>query len=603
MKAIILSVFACLLMACGGERPATQGTSDAASVVNAANASQATQLNAITEEYFERWLQLNPVMATSIGDARYNDRFPNSIGTQWLADSLALEQEYLDKLLSIDVAQLDAESRLTYEIFKYGRETDIAGYTFRSELLPINQFSSTPMFFGQMGSGKSIQPFVTVKDYDDFLKRIDGFAVWMEQAIVNMKQGADNGIVQPKAVIEKTLPQLASFVVDDPKQSVFYGPVAALPVDFSAKDRERLTRAYEKAIREVLSPAYKRLHDYMQKEYLPQARPKVSMSSLPQGAAWYAYLARVHTSTSLTPQQIHDIGLKEMARIRAEMERVKDQTGFKGDLKAFIAQLRSDPQFYFKKPEDLVNGYVELKAQVTEALPKLFDIAPKADFEVRAVEAFREQSAAAASYLTGTPDGKRPGIFYANTYDLPSRPRFMMEAIFLHEALPGHHMQLSLQYEMPNLPRFRRFGGETAYTEGWGLYAESLGRELGLYQDPYPYFGALTAEAWRAARLVVDTGMHAKDWTREQAMDYMRDNTAIGEADIVAEVERYIAIPGQALAYKIGQLKIRELRIRAEQKLGGRFNVRNFHRQVLQDGAMPLTVLEDKINRWMAVDK
>jgi uncharacterized protein (DUF885 family) len=324
---------------------------------------------------------------------------------------------------------------------------------------------------------------------------------------------------------------------------------------------------------------------------------------LPQGAAWYAYLVRRNTSTSLTPEQIHDIGLKEMARIQAEMERVKNQVGFKGDLKAFVLALRTDPQFYFKKPDELVNGYAVLKAQVSEALPKLFDIAPKADFEVRAVEAFRERSAAAASYQTGTPDGKRPGVFYANTYDLPSRPRYMMEAIFLHEALPGHHMQLALQYELPELPRFRRFGGGTAYVEGWGLYAESLGRELGLYQDPYQYFGALTAEAWRAARLVVDTGMHAKGWTREQAMNYMRDNTAIGEADVVAEVERYIAIPGQALAYKIGQLKIRELRNRAEQKLGGRFNVRNFHRQVLQDGAMPLAVLEDKMSRWMTVEK
>jgi uncharacterized protein (DUF885 family) len=596
-------VIGLMLGACGGEQPSSATPTVTPVVQPASNATPAASLNALTEEYFERLLQLNPVMATDIGDARYNDQFPNTIGTQWLADSLALEQEFLGKLMSIDVDQLDDDARLTYDIFKYGREIEIAGYTFRSELLPLNQFSSEPMFFGQMGSGKSIQPFATVKDYDDFLKRIDGFAIWTDQAIVNMKAGVDGGIVQPKAVIEKTLPQLASFVVDDPQKSIFHGPIANFPATIDGKDRERLTKAYTKSIREVLVPAYKRLHDYMQKEYLPNARDKVGMSALPQGAAWYAYLVRRNTSTSLTPEQIHDIGLKEMARIQAEMERVKNLVGFKGDLKAFVATLRTDPQFYFKQPDELVTGYAALKTQVSEALPKLFDIAPKADFEVRAVEAFRERSAAAASYQTGTPDGKRPGIFYANTYDLPSRPRYMMEAIFLHEALPGHHMQLALQYELPELPRFRRFGGGTAYVEGWGLYAESLGRELGLYQDPYQYFGALTAEAWRAARLVVDTGMHAKGWTREQAMNYMRDNTAIGEADVVAEVERYIAIPGQALAYKIGQLKIRELRNRAEQKLGGRFNVRSFHRQVLQDGAMPLAVLEDKINRWMTVEK
>jgi len=600
--AIGLGVLACLLTGCGGDKPQDSATT-APVVSEATGATQASALAALTEEYFERLLQLNPVLATDIGDVRYNDRYPNTVGTQWLADSLALEQEYLGRLMSINADQLDDQSRLTYEIFKYGREIEIAGYTFRSELLPINQFSSDPLFFGQMGSGKSIQPFATVKDYDDFLKRMDGFAKWADQAIVNMKAGVDSGFVQPKVVIEKILPQLASFVVEDTKQSVFYGPVSAMPADFSAKDRERLTSAYTKAIREVTIPAYKRLHEYMQKEYLPHARPQVGMSSLPQGTSWYAYLAQRYTTTKLTPEQIHELGLKEIARIRAEMERVKEQTGFKGDLKAFIAYLRADPQFYYKNPDDVVTGYTELKAKVTEALPKLFDIAPKADFEVRAVEAFRERSASAGSYQTGTPDGKRPGIFYANTYDLPSRPKYIMEAIFLHEALPGHHMQLALQYEMPNLPRFRRFGGDTAYVEGWGLYAESLGRELGLYQDPYQYFGALTAEAWRAARLVVDTGMHAKGWTREQAMDYMRENTAIGEADIVAEVERYIAMPGQALAYKIGQLKIRELRNRAEQKLGGRYSIRSFHRQVLQDGSMPLAVLEDKVNRWLAVEK
>jgi uncharacterized protein (DUF885 family) len=384
---------------------------------------------------------------------------------------------------------------------------------------------------------------------------------------------------------------------------LFYKPLENFPESISAADRKRLTDAYTKSIVDVAVPAYKRLYEYMKNEYLPNARSTVGMGALPQGESWYAYQARRSTTTDLTPEQIHAIGLKEMARIHVEMERVKTQLGFKGTLKDFLTQLRSDPQFVYKTPADLIGGYQSLEARVTEALPKLFELQPKMKFEVRAVEAFREKSEATGSYQPGTPDGSRPGVFYANTFDLPSRPRYMMETIFLHEALPGHHMQIALQYELQSLPRFRRYGGDTAYIEGWGLYSESLGKELGMYQDPYQYFGSLTAEAWRAARLVVDTGMHAKGWTREQAIDYMRENTAIGETDIVAEVERYIAIPGQALAYKIGQLKIRELRTRAEQKLGPKFNVREFHTQILKDGSMPLAVLDAKIDRWIASKK
>jgi uncharacterized protein (DUF885 family) len=555
------------------------------------------------DDYFERVLELNPVFATAIGDLRYNDRFPVDIGAQWLADSLTVEQEYLNRANGIDANKLGDADRLTLDIFKYNRELNIDGARFRDELLPVNQFSSTPVEFGRLGSGQSIQPFATVKHYDDFLKRMDGFAAWVDQAIANMETGIGSGIVQPRPVVEKALPQLASFVVDDPKKSLFYKPLESFPDAVQPADRKRLVDAYEKAIRDVVTPAYKRLYEYVNNEYLPKARDTVGMSALPQGEKWYALQARRSTTTELTPEQIHEIGLKEMARIRAEMERVKTQLGYKSDLKEFIKQLRSDPQFVHRTPDDLVKGYDALKERVSAALPKLFDLQPKMAFEIRPVEQFREKTAATGSYQTGTPDGTRPGVFYANTYELPSRPRFMMETIFLHEALPGHHMQIAIQYELDNLPRFRRFGGDTAFMEGWGLYAESLGKELGLYQDPYQYFGSLTAEAWRAARLVVDTGMHAKGWTREQAIDYLRDNTAIGEADVIAEVERYIAIPGQALSYKIGQLKIRELRTRAEQRLGPKFNIREFHSQILRDGSMPLAVLEAKIDRWIAAKK
>jgi uncharacterized protein (DUF885 family) len=591
-----LLVLTLVLASCGSSE---KSEPTAATII----ATDKARLDQMVEEYFDKILELNPTLATSIGDARYNDRLANDISDQWLADSLALERDYLAMLSTIKAEALDEASRLTYDVFKSGRQLAIEGATFRSELLPISQFTSTAALFAQMGSGTSIHPFATAADYDAFLKRIDGFVVWADQAIANMKAGVQVGIVQPRVVVEKSLPQLASFVVDDPKKSLFYKPIENLPKDISSDDRKRLSDAYSAAIRDKVTPAYKRIHDYMKSDYLSHARASVGLSALPQGDKWYAFLARVSATTTLTPEQIHEIGLKEMMRIQQEMERVKVQTGFKGTLKEYIAQLRVDPQFQYKQTEELIAGYNALRERVEAVLPKLFDTMPKMLFEVRPVEKFREASAATGSYMPGTPDGQRPGVFYANTFDLPSRPTFMMEAIFLHEALPGHHMQIALQYELPDVPRFRRFGGDTAYLEGWGLYSESLGKELNMYQDPYQYFGSLTAEAWRAARLVVDTGMHAKGWTREQAITYMRDHTAIGESDVIAEVERYIAIPGQALAYKIGQLKIRELRTRAEKALGGRFNIREFHTQILKDGSLPLDVLDAKVNRWIASKK
>lgn len=599
MRTVIGVVLSSLLMVCGACSDQSRQVTNAVKPATTA-ATEAAKLLQLTDEYFARFLELNPVLATSIGDRRYNDRLSNDIGQQWLADLLELEQDYLMRLNTVDAAKLDPAARLTYDIFKYGRQLNIAGAVFRDELIPVNQFQSAPVEFGRLGSGQSVQPFETVKDYEGYLHRIDGFVVWVDQAIANMQAGVDSGVAQPRVVVEKCLPQLASFIVDDPQKSLLYKPIEAFPDAVQIADRKRLAVAYQKAIKEKAVPAYRKLHDYMKNDYLPKARVSVGMNALPQGAKWYAFKVRASTTTDLSPEQIHDIGLKEMARLRGEMERVKTQVGFKGELKDFFTQLRNDPQFFFKDREDLLNGYRALKATVTAELPKLFEFLPKADFEVRAVEAFRERSEAAASYQAGTPDGKRLGVFYVNTYDLPSRPRYMMETIFLHEAVPGHHMQIALQYEMPDLPSFRRFTNDTAFTEGWGLYAESLGRELGQYKDPYQYFGSLTAEAWRAARLVVDTGMHAKGWTREQAIDYMRNNTALGETDIVAEVERYIAIPGQALAYKMGQLKIRELRIRAEQKLATKFNLREFHTQILKDGSMPLAVLDAKIDRWIA---
>jgi uncharacterized protein (DUF885 family) len=557
------------------------------------------RLTQLVEDYWERFLFLNPINATFIGDNRYNDRIEISIGPQYLADSLALEREYLQKLESIDASQLTGQARLTYDIFKLDRNLAIEGFRFPGELVPINQSFSMPSLFAQMGSGSGVHPFATVKDYDDWLKRTRDFVTWVDQSIVCMRAGMAQGVVQPRVVMEKVQPQLEPMLVSDATQSLFYRPVTSFPESFTPQDRERLTAAFKKAIETEIVPAYRRLHSFIRDEYLPKTRSTVGISSLPEGDAWYAYLVKLQTTTNLTPAEIHELGLKEVARIRGEMQKVMREVGFKGDLAAFFAYLRSDPRFYYTKPDDLLDGYRALKSKAAEAAPRLFAVMPKADFEIRAVEEFRARSAATASYRSATPDGSRPGIFYVNTYDLKSRPRYAMQAIYLHEAVPGHHFQGSIQRELENLPSFRRFSGYTAYSEGWGLYAESLGGELGFYTDPYDHFGALGTEVFRAVRLVVDTGMHSKGWSREQAIEYMSANAPVGASDAVSEIERYIANPGQALAYKVGELKLKELRARAASRLGDRFDLREFHSQILTDGALPLDVLDAKIDRWV----
>src|SRR5262245_17302197 len=409
MRRLIAMAVATTAIAACGPREAPTIAEPAAT----ASSTEPEKLNRLVDEYFERQLELNPVPATAIGDLRYNDRFPNNIGVQWLADALAVEQDYLARARKLDVAQLDEKARLTYDVFVFERQRAIDGAVFPSELMPVNQFFSVPNEFGQMGSGESYQPFANTKQYDDFLKRMDGFAVWVDQAIANMRKGVDQGIVLPTIIVEKTLPQLASFVVQDPKQSLFHKPLEKFPEAVAASDRKRLTEAYLKAIGTVAIPAYARLHKFMKEEYLPKTRTAVGMVALPQGEAWYAYLARLNTTTDLSPTQIHDIGLKEMARIHGEMERVKAQVGFNGTLQEFMRHLKTSPQFVHKSRADLVNGYTALKDRVAAALPRLFAIEPKMPFEVRAVEAYREQSAATGSYLPGLPDGTRPGVFYA----------------------------------------------------------------------------------------------------------------------------------------------------------------------------------------------
>ena len=580
--------------------PAARAADTQPAAAAATAATEAAKQRQIFDQYFEELLQLNPLLATSIGDPRYNDRYEVQISPAWRARQEALERGYLERIKGIDRSKLEGQDRISHDVFRSAREMEIAGFEFPDYLIPLNQFYSVPNTFVQLGSGNGLQPFKTVQDYDAFLKRVDGLVAWTDQAIANMQEGIAKGYTLPRVLAERVLPQLESQVAAKPEDSSFWAPIRNMPADFPAADRERLTAAYRAMIEQKIFPTYRRLHAYMRDEYLPKTRETVGMGALPNGASWYDYRIRDITTTTYSAERIHELGLFEVARIHDEMHKIMKQVGFQGDLAAFFEYMKTDPKFFYTDANALIQGYVEIKNTVDPNLPRLFEILPKSDYEVRAVEPFREKSAAGGSYQAASEDGSRPGIFYANTYDLKSRPKWAMEALSLHEGNPGHHFQISIQREQKDLPSFRRFGGYTAYSEGWGLYAESLGEPLGVYTDPYQRFGKLEGELWRAIRLVVDTGLHAKGWTRQQVLDYMEVNSAAGEARRVSEAERYMAIPAQALAYKIGELKIMELRKRAESALGAKFDLRRFHTVVLANGALPLNVLEAEVDRWIA---
>ena len=490
---------------------------------------------------------------------------------------------------------------MSYNIFQYEMQTRLDGLKLNTWMMPFAQFYSLPNTLGQLGTGTGTQPFKTVKDYDNWLARLNQFPVWADSAVANFRQGAEAGVVLPKALVLKMVPQLEAQVTADATKSLFYGPITRLPASFSEADKARLTTAYQQMILTVLVPAYRHLADFLRNEYLRQARPSTGLAAIPGGAEMYRYDVRLMTTTTREPEAIYQTGLSEVKRIRAEMEKVKAQVGFKGDLSAFFAYLNSDPKFMpYKTPDDVLNAFRAIQTRIMPNLPKLFGRVPKSSFELRQTEAFRAATAS-AEYNRGTPDGSRPGIFYvpildATTFNTTSG----MESLFAHEAIPGHHYQLSLQQENTRLPKFRRFASYPAFSEGWALYCESLGPELGLYKDPYQKIGALGDEIHRAIRLVVDVGMHAKGMTREQAIKYMMDNEPISEQGATAEIERYMAMPGQALAYKTGALKLRELHARYQKQLGKRFNLRAFHDEILAGGSMPLAVLERKMDAWAA---
>jgi uncharacterized protein (DUF885 family) len=556
-------------------------------------------LNSLVEEYFERQLELSPMNATAIGDPRYDDRLDDSTSPGFREKALGLERAFLDRARLIDATKLTPAARITYDIFVGEREQTLEGQKFHEDYMPFNQMTGLPMDLAVYGSGTGPQPFATARDYDRFLKRVREFPRWADGAIALMRTGMARGITLPRVAMAKVVPQLREIVTARVSDSIYWAPIGAMPKNISAKDRKRITDAYTEALTQEVLPAYARLADFIERDYLPAARTTVGWADLPDGQAWYRWRIRQATTLGLTPEEIHQLGLAEVARIRGEMIRVKEQVGFKGDLDAFFKYLEEDPQFYFNDEDELLEAYRGVKRRIDALLPKLFADFPKADYEIRAVEPFRAASAAGASYQGPSADGKRRGIFYINTHNLKAQPRFGLETLSLHEASPGHHFQISIQQELTDLPRFRRFNGYVSYSEGWALYAESIGKELGVFTDPYQWYGRLSDEMLRAMRLVVDTGLHAKGWTREQAIKYMLDNSSMAESDVTAEVERYIVWPGQALGYKLGQLQISSLRAKAESQLGQAFDVREFHSQILRDGAVPMDVLTAKIDRWI----
>ncbi len=599
-RVLLAPALALALFGCASAPPAGGDREAGPEILLPETADKAARLEQLYSRYWEELLALNPVQATFQGDHRYDDQLPDFGSAEYREKSRRFNQDWLRRIEAVGPDGLEGQALLSYQIFVRDAKSALEADQYPGWMQPVNQMGGVPSFAVQLGSGTGAQPFKTVRDYDNWLARGSRLPVLFDTLIANMREGMKAGVVQPRPLMEKVLPQLDAIIKRTPEQTLFWGPVRDMPDEFSDADKQRLTVAYREMVGQRILPAYVKLRAFIADEYLPATRTSVGMDKLPNGEAWYAFNVRQSTSTDMTPAQIHQLGLDEVARIHGEIRQVMRQVGFKGDLQAFFRSMRTSRKFEFKTEGALLEHYRSLEERIGEKVPELFSLTPKSPFEIRPVEPYRARSAAGGSYMSPSEDGTRPGIFYVNTFDLPSRKTWDAEDLFLHEAIPGHHFQLALQQELTDLPRFRRFGGETAFVEGWGLYAESLGKALGVYTDPYSYFGYLQNELWRAIRLVTDTGLHSKGWSREQVIKYMLDNSAEGETQATAEAERYIAWPGQALAYKIGELKIKEQRGKAERALGAAFDIRQFHAEVLRDGAVPLDVLEQKIDRWIA---
>lgn len=564
--------------------------------------SHAVMLQQIFTDYFYADLALNPLEATYVGEYQFNHLLANTFTDEYRTRRQLLEEEFLITLEAVNYSVLRQEDQLSYDLFKRDRSIALGQLEFPTHLVPLNQMYNFANQLARLGSGQGAQPFETYKDYQNWLARMRAIPGIFEQLEANLNKGLDEQVTQPKVVMEHVLTQIETHVVDELEESLFYQPILSFPDSINEQQRIELATLYSDLLTEKILPAYQKLATYIKQRYIPHTRANsYGLVDLPQGSQWYAFEVQRQTTTTMTPDEIHQLGLLEVARIHKAIQGVMTEVGFTGSLDEFFTFTRDDPQFHYDTPEEMLADYQAFAQQVEDRVLKLFhaDMLPKADYEIRRVEAFREQSASSGSYEVPSEDGSRPGVFYLNTYGLSARPTWAKGPLTLHEAIPGHHYQVALQREMTNLPRFRRYSIAVAFAEGWGLYTEALGDEFGLY-DSYDRYGQLIAELWRSIRLVVDTGLHAKGWSREDVLDYMYANAPVKEARAVSEAERFMALPGQALAYKIGMIKITELRQRAEQQLGNTFDVRDFHREVLRHGSLPLSILEREIDRWLA---
>lgn len=568
--------------------------------VNCKSGDQSKSFTELTKSYFDDRNELNPLTATFYGQNQYNNQLQLEMTEEFRAKQKTFFDKYESELTKIDESSLNEEEKNSYEIIKWEISLGKDLLKYPTNLIPIQQFHGTHLTMGQFAGGSSAQPFKTEKDYTDFLQRMERYAVWMDSAMVYMKKGIKQKVVLPKALTIKVIPQFEALITAKAEDNLFYSSIKNIPNSFPEATKKKLSEQYIAVINNKLNPRFKKITQFLKEEYLPASRNTSGIGAFPFGKSLYAAYAKQWTTTTKTPEEIHQLGLQEVVRIKAEMEKVQSQVGFKGTMKEFCDYVRSKKELMpFTKPEQVIANFEKIHKAIEPHVNKLFSLKPKTPFEIRRTEAFREKSAS-AQYVNGTPDGKRPGIFYVPIPDVTKYNYYSDEDLFLHEAIPGHHFQISLQMENKNLPDFRKFNEIGAYDEGWALYTESLGKELGLYDDPYQYFGMLSSEMHRAIRLVVDTGLHSKGWSREQAIQYSLENEAEGEASIISEIERYMAMPGQALSYKIGQLKIIELRHKAETQMGSKFDIRKFHEIVLESGTMPLALLEKKIDAWIS---
>ena len=559
------------------------------------------EIDSIAANYYEQYLKLYPLEATAQGDLRYNDQLPINIDKDFIAGEISFYNSVQEQMKKLDYKNLSDEDKTVYDVLDFTLKDKVERYAYHPEYIPFNQFEGLPLTFPLLGSGQGSQPFKTAKDYDDWLKRAEKFPEWMDTAIENFREGIAANHVLPKKLVVKMIPQMRAdeITTTEVERNIFYGPIKEFPKNFTAAEKEKYSALYRDLILKKIVPTYQKMGNFLEEEYLPKARNSDGTNALPKGKDIYTYYAKSWTTTSLTPEEINKIGLGEVSMLRAEMEKVKQQVGFNGTLEEFITHVKNDPKAMpYQSEKEVLDAFNGILNKITPKLKSMFSVTPKTAFEIRQTEKFREASAS-AEYVQGTPDGKRPGIFYI---PLPDPAKFNvtsgMESLFLHEAIPGHHYQVSLQQENTELPKFMRFGWFGAYGEGWAHYCETLGPEFGLYTDPYQKMGYLSDQMLRAVRLVIDTGLHSGTMTREQAITYFLNNISYDEAAATAEVERYMALPGQALGYKIGSIKIRELREKYSKELEDNFSLAKFHDEILNQGCLPLNVLDRKMELW-----